>query len=128
MSSWQHGSINEVDLLVLTAKGFYLIEIKSRQWRVEAPAPAPERPVPSADRPAPAPAPHPPRKGETGDLLAHLEPSVSRPAAAWIDRLFESDLFAAQREQASSPPRRWRHAWECPNSDWGASCPPCDES
>lgn len=71
------------------------------QWRIETPAPSTERPAPSADRPAPAPALHPPRKGETGDLLAHLEPSVSRPAAAWIDRLFESDLFAAQREQAA---------------------------
>lgn len=71
------------------------------QWRVETRAPAPERPAPTADRPAPALALHPPRKGETGDLLAHLEPSVPRPAAAWIDRLFESDLFAAQREQAA---------------------------
>ncbi|MDE2906070.1 MAG: BREX-2 system phosphatase PglZ, partial [Acidobacteriota bacterium] len=65
------------------------------------PAPAPERPAPSAERPAPAPALHPPRKGETGDLLAHLEPSIPRPAVTWIDRLFESDLFAAQREQAA---------------------------
>ncbi len=32
------GSINEVDLLVLTPKGFYLIEIKSRPGRVDGDA------------------------------------------------------------------------------------------
>ena len=70
------------------------------QWRVEtAPAPESERPAPDAALPAPAP--RPPRKGETGDLLAHVEPGAPEPAATWVDRLFESDLFAAQREQAA---------------------------
>ena len=30
-----------------------------------------------------------------------MEPRVPRPAATWIDRLFESDLFAAQRAQSA---------------------------
>ena len=70
------------------------------QWRVET-APAPEREHPAPDAARPAPAPRPPRKGETGDLLAHVEPGAPEPAATWVDRLFESDLFAAQREQAA---------------------------
>ena len=75
------------------------------QWQAETdPAPARERPTPAVVREVPAPAPRPPqppRKGETGDLLAHVEPRVTGAAATWIDRLFESDLFAAQRAQAA---------------------------
>lgn len=63
------------------------------QWRVETAA--------TPEREQPAPAPRPPRKGETGDLLAHVEPEAPEPAATWLDRLFESDLFAAKREQAA---------------------------
>ena len=70
------------------------------QWRVET-APPPEREHPAPDAALPAPASRPPHKGETGDLLAHVEPRSPEPAATWIDRLFESDLFAAQREQAA---------------------------
>ena len=70
------------------------------QWRVET-APAPEREYPAPDAALPAPAPRPPRKGETGDLLAHLESRAPEPAAIWIDRFLESDLFTAQREQAA---------------------------
>ena len=50
---------------------------------------------------APAPVAHPPPSGETGDLFAHLETGVPQPAERWIDRLFESDLFAVQRKQAA---------------------------
>ena len=72
------------------------------QWRVETgAAAAPERLAPSVDRPVPTPVPHLPGSAETGDLLAQLEPKAAQPTESWIDRLFESDLFAAQREQAA---------------------------
>ena len=72
------------------------------QWRVETGAAAePERLAPSVDRPAPTTVFHLPGSAETGDLLAQLEPKAPEPAETWIDRLFESDLFAAQREHAA---------------------------
>ena len=72
------------------------------QWRVETAAAAePERLAPSVDQPVPTCVPHLPGRAETGDLLAQLEPKAPQPTESWIDRLFESDLFAAQREQAA---------------------------
>ena len=41
------------------------------------------------------------RPGETGDLFAQVEPEAPRPAETWIDRLLDTDLFAAQRKQAA---------------------------
>lgn len=71
------------------------------EWRVEAVAAvAAERTAPATGTPRAA-VPRPPRKGETGDLFAHVEPRAPRSAAIWIDRLFESDLFAAQRAQSA---------------------------
>ena len=69
-------------------------------WRRETP-PVPE----PARKPPPPPSPprSPPRPGETGNLF----PQQQQPAAAaappptWIDRLFASELFAAQRVQAA---------------------------
>jgi Nuclease-related domain len=61
------GAFHEVDLLVLTKQGFWLVEIKSRPWRVEGDAGAwtwtekegrrfsLENPVPLADRKVPMP-------------------------------------------------------------------------
>ena len=43
----------------------------------------------------------PTRRGQTGDLLAGLEPEAPHPTETWIDRLFEADLFAEQRKQAA---------------------------
>ena len=48
-----------------------------------------------------APGRRPPHRGETGDLLADLEPEAPRPPETWIDRLFSTDLFAEQRKQAA---------------------------
>ena len=73
-------------------------------WRAETiPAPEPERPVPTTERQTPAPTPvhRTPRPGETGDLFARVPPEAFRPAETWIDRLFETDLFVAQRKQAA---------------------------
>lgn len=61
-------------------------------WRRAAAAPEPEKAK------APKAPSRPLRKGETGDLFAQPEP-VTEPA--WIDRLFETDLFGAQRKQAA---------------------------
>ncbi len=72
------------------------------RWRVEAcSAAASDRPTPADERPAPAPVSRPPRRGETGDLLAGLEPEAPRPTETWVDRLFETELFAEQRKQAA---------------------------
>ncbi len=72
------------------------------QWRAETtPVPEPERLAPAPERPAPAPVGLPPRPGETGDLFAQVEPEAPRPAGTWIDRLLDTDLFAAQRKQAA---------------------------
>ena len=72
------------------------------QWRAEThPAPASDRSTPADERRAPAPVRRPPRKGQTGDLLASLEPETPRPTETWIDRLFKTDLFADQRKQAA---------------------------
>ena len=72
------------------------------RWRDEAdPAAAPDRPKPTEQRPAPAPAGRAPRRGETADLLAGLVPEAPRSTETWIDRLFETDLFAEQRKQAA---------------------------
>ena len=72
------------------------------RWRDEAdPAAASDRPAPADARPAPAPMSRPPRRGETRDLLAGLEPEAPRTTETWIDRLFETDLFAEQRKQAA---------------------------
>ena len=57
--------------------------------------------APAPERPAPAPGRLPPRPGETGDLFAQVEPEAPRPAETWIDRLLDTDLFAAQRKQAA---------------------------
>lgn len=63
------------------------------EWRVQAmPAPEPAKKAPKAPSRAV-------RKGETGDLFAQPEPQPV--AAAWIDRLFETELFEAQRKQAA---------------------------
>ena len=72
------------------------------RWRVEAdPAAASDRPTLADERRAPAPVRRPPRRGQTGDLLAGLEPAARRPTETWIDRLIETDLFAEQRKQAA---------------------------
>ena len=72
------------------------------QWRVKTiAAPEPERVAPATDRQTPMPVSRSIRKGETGDLFAKVEPASQRPAETWIDRLFETDLFAAQRKQAA---------------------------
>ena len=82
------------------------------RWRAEAdPAPASATLAPDgAATPAiagadetrtPAPVRRPPPRGMTGDLFADLEPEPPRAAATWIDRLFETDLFAEQRKQAA---------------------------
>ena len=79
------------------------------RWRAEADAPpasAPSAPRGSAegavggadDSP---PAARLPPRGQTGDLFAHLEPEAPRAETTWIDRLFETDLFAEQRRQAA---------------------------
>ena len=65
------------------------------QWRVDTMlAPEPERTALKPARPLP-------RTGETGYLFALADAQASRPAETWIDRLFETDLFAAQRRQAA---------------------------
>ena len=72
------------------------------QWRVETVTAAEPGPAaPDADRRAPAPARRAPRPGETGDLFAQVDLEAPRPAETWIDRLLETDLFAAQRRQAA---------------------------
>ena len=71
------------------------------RWRSETDPPAPGRSAAPSERRVPVPAPHPPRLGETGDLFAHVAPEARRPAEHWIDRLFETELFAAQRRQAA---------------------------
>ena len=71
------------------------------RWRSETEPPAAERSAAASERQVPAPAPHPPRLGETGDLFAHVAPEARRPAEHWIDRLFETELFAAQRRQTT---------------------------
>ena len=80
------------------------------QWRVETvPGAAPEPAAPDAGRPSPSPSPSPvrpaSRRGETGDLFAQADveaPGAAPGAAAtWIDRLLETELFAAQRRQAA---------------------------
>ena len=72
------------------------------RWRDEAdPAAASDRATPADERRASAPASCPPRRGETGDLLAGLVPEAPRSTETWIDRLFETDLFAEQRKQAA---------------------------
>ena len=82
------------------------------RWRAEAdPAPASATLAPDgAATPAiagadetrtPAQVRRPPPRGMTGDLFADLEPEPPRAAATWIDRLFETDLFAEQRKQAA---------------------------
>ena len=72
------------------------------RWRDEVdPAATSDRPTPADERRAPAPVGHSARRGETGDLLAGLEPEAPRPTETWIDRLFETDLFAEQRKQAA---------------------------
>ena len=69
------------------------------QWRVDA-TPPPE-PAAPAQPEAAAPVRPPIRRGESGDLFARAEPGPPRPVETWIDRLFETDLFAAQRRQAA---------------------------
>ena len=93
------------------------------RWRAEADAPpASAAPVPdgAADPAAPVPdgaadpatagpgeprtppaTRRPPPRGETGDLFAALEPEPPRRPTTWIDRLFDTDLFAEQRRQAA---------------------------
>ena len=72
------------------------------RWRDEADPAAASSHAKSAEEPrAPAPAGCPPRRGETGDLLAGLVPEAPRFTETWIDRLFETDLFAEQRKQAA---------------------------
>ena len=72
------------------------------RWRDEADrAEASACPKPAEERRAPAPTGCPPRRGETGDLFAGLVPEAPRPTETWIDRLFETDLFAEQRKQAA---------------------------
>ena len=72
------------------------------RWRDEAdPAAASNRPMRAEEQRAPAPADRPTRRGETADLLAGLAPEAPRPTGTWIDRLFETDLFAEQRKQAA---------------------------
>ena len=72
------------------------------RWRDEAdPAAASDRPTLADERRAPAAVGRPARRGETGDLLAGLESEAPRPSETWIDRLFETDLFAEQRKQAA---------------------------
>lgn len=64
------------------------------RWRDETAPPAPETPAPATPR-------RRPRRNETGDLFAQAGLDARPPEAAWIDRLFETDLFAAQRRQAA---------------------------
>lgn len=72
------------------------------QWQVETVAASePEGQAKALEGKLSAPAPRQPLKGETGDLLAHIEPHPPRSAAIWIDRLFESKLFSEQRKQAA---------------------------
>ena len=72
------------------------------RWRDEAdPAAASGHAKSAEERRAPAPAGCPPRRGETGDLLAGLLTEAPRSTETWIDRLFETDLFAEQRKQAA---------------------------
>ena len=42
-----------------------------------------------------------PSRNETGDLFAQAELAAAHAPATWIDRLFETDLFVAQRRRAS---------------------------
>ena len=72
------------------------------QWRAETgPASESGPAVPDADRQTSAPVRRTPRPGETGDLFAQVGIEEPRPAETWIDRLMETDLFAAQRKQAA---------------------------
>jgi len=63
------------------------------QWRAE------KIHAPESEKKAPKVPSRPVRKGETGDLFAPPEPLS--PTATWIDRLFETELFEAQRKQAA---------------------------
>ena len=70
------------------------------QWRAEpsrCPSPNAWRRARTAGASAGAPSSRP---GETGDLFAQVEREAPRPAETWIDRLLDTDLFAAQRKQA----------------------------
>ena len=60
------------------------------RWRDEAVPPEPEPRAPA-----------PPRRNETGDLFAQAALDAAPAPAPWIDRLFEADLFMAQRRRAS---------------------------
>ena len=82
------------------------------RWRAAvgaAPESAPPVPDTAADRArarpdeprTPAPAHRPPPPGETGNLFAELEPEPPHAPETWIDRLFETSLFAEQRKQAA---------------------------
>ena len=65
------------------------------QWRVEALSTL------EPERQAALPVRRLRRKGETGDLFAPAESEIPQPAKTWIDGLFKTDLFAAQRRQAA---------------------------
>ena len=72
------------------------------QWRVDTvPGADPQPALPAAERQGLAPARRLPPKGETGDLFAQVDDGAPRPAETWIDRLFETELFAVQRKQAA---------------------------
>ena len=72
------------------------------QWRAETVPGAEPQPAFSAAEPRrPAPARRLSPKGETGDLFAQVDVEAPRPAETWIDRLMETDLFAAQSRQAA---------------------------
>ena len=60
------------------------------RWRDETIPPEPDPPEPAL-----------PHRNQTGDLFARTELDTAPATATWIDRLFETDLFAAQRRQAS---------------------------
>ncbi len=63
------------------------------QWRRE------QRPAPEPQEKAPKVPSRPPREGETGDLF--VQPVTPPTKTTWIDRLFETELFGAQRKQAA---------------------------
>ena len=41
------------------------------------------------------------RRADKVDPVTHREPPLARPQGPWIDRLIESDVFAAQKKQAA---------------------------
>ena len=72
------------------------------RWRVETvPQDEPQPALPAAEPQPTALARRLPPRGETGDLFAQPDVDASRPTETWIDRLIETDLFAAQRRQAA---------------------------